>query len=86
MYLTNTEKSSCKNMSMIKLTGDVVGFAGTFRLVDIVEPSDPIPTPVPPDFTNVAYVLGSFETKTHTQTCYRKLFWYVTVYNTCDGK
>jgi hypothetical protein len=70
-------------MSLIKLTGDVVGFAGTFGLVDNVELSDPIPTPVPPDFTNVAYVLGSFETKTHIQTCVSKLLWHVTLCNIC---
>jgi hypothetical protein len=70
-------------MSLIKLTGDVVGFAGTFGFDDNVEPSDPIPTPVPPDFTNVAYVLGSFETKMHIQTCFNKLLWHVTLCNIC---
>jgi hypothetical protein len=38
---------------ILSLTGDVVGFAGTFGF-DTAEPSDPIPTPVPPDFTKVA--------------------------------
>jgi hypothetical protein len=68
---------------MITLTGDVVGFAGAAVLVDIAEPSEPIPTPVPPDFTNVAYVFGSFETKRHTETCFSKLLSHVTLYNIC---
>jgi hypothetical protein len=39
--------------NILSLTGDVVGFAGTFGF-DTAELSDPIPTPVPPDFTKVA--------------------------------